>query len=47
MTVSVVNNDGTEITYGYDPEHRVGVEQFYSELVQEGKIKKYTIFLGN
>jgi hypothetical protein len=47
MTVSVVNNDGTEITYGYSPEHRVGVEQFYSELAQEGKIKKYTIFLDN
>ena len=44
MTVTVVNNDGTIIKYGFDPEHIVGVGQFYSELVQEGKIKTYTIF---
>lgn len=47
MTVSVVNNDGTVIKYGYDPEHLVGIAEFYSQLTQEGKIISYTIFLDN
>lgn len=46
MTVSVVNNDGTVTKYGYDPEHLVGVAQFYSRLTQEGQIRTYTIFLN-
>lgn len=44
MTVTVVNNDDTITKYGYDPEHIVALGVFYSKLVQEGKIKTYTIF---
>ena len=42
MQVIVTNLDMTETTYGYSPEHFAKVVEFYSDLVQSGKIYTYS-----
>jgi hypothetical protein len=43
MNVTVTNNDLSQITYGYSPEHYAGVVEFYSNLVQSGEIYTYYV----
>jgi len=47
MRVTVLDNLGVVTRYGFDPQHYRALGDFYSRLVQEGKIKTYTIFLDN
>ena len=42
MEVIVTNLDMTQTRYGFDPEHFARVVEFYSDLVQSGKIYTYT-----
>jgi hypothetical protein len=42
MQVIVTKLDMTQETYGYSPEHYADVVEYYSELVQSGKIYTYT-----
>jgi len=43
MNVKVVNNEETEITYGFSPEHFDGVSEYYNELLEKGEIQSFTI----
>lgn len=43
MQVTVTDNNMKTIVYGYSPEHYAGLVEFYSDLVQSGKIYTYTV----
>jgi hypothetical protein len=43
MTVTVINNQDTAITYAYSPDHYEGVVQFYNDLQANGEIKSFTV----
>ena len=43
MQVTVTDNKMETLTYGYDPEHYGSLVEYYSDLVQAGKIYTYTI----
>jgi len=43
MQVTVTDNNMETLTYGYDPEHYGSLVEYYSDLVQAGKIYTYTI----
>jgi len=43
MQVTVTDNKMNTVTYGYSPEHYASLVEFYSDLVQSGKIYTYTV----
>ena len=43
MNVTVTDNKMKTTTYGFDPQHFASVVEFYSDLVQSGKIYTYTV----
>jgi len=43
MTVTVINNQDTAITYGYDPCHYDGVVAFYADLKAKGEIQDFEV----
>ena len=43
MQVTVTDNNMETLTYGYDSEHYGSLVEYYSDLVQAGKIYTYTI----
>lgn len=43
MLVTTRNNDNTQTTYGFDPDHTQGVYQFYNNLYKAQKIQGFTV----
>ncbi len=46
MKVRVINLDGSETTYYFDPEHWTEINEFYGKLIQDGEIKTAFITMG-
>jgi hypothetical protein len=44
VNVTVLDNDGQTITYGYAPEHYAGVNLFYAQLLADGAISAYHLW---
>jgi len=47
MTVTVINNNGTQTRYLFDPAGFRAIGDFYQRLMNEGKIKNFSIVLDN
>lgn len=43
MIVTVKTLNGSEIAYGFEPEHYVGVTNFYKWLVAQKTIKSFSV----
>jgi len=42
MLVTIRNNDNTQTTYGFDPEHKSEAIGFYTKLYWQNKIQGFT-----